>query len=432
MSSRTPSSSPSTSPSASPSYAAVLRTRHAPGTFAAALLGRLSYGMVPLSLLLAVKDTTGSYSAAGAVMALFGAASVLLSPVRAALVDRYGPRRSLPLMAGAYAAMLAVLAQATWQPGAPGVRLGALALAAGVCTPPLGPVMRTVWSGLVPDRALLRRAYSLDAVAEELLLVSGPLLVGLLIEYARPAAGLAIGAGLVLAGSLALAYSPAVRDIGGRPHGPASAPGGLAADGSGGRTQLLRRTAGLRHAVLVTGGVGLCLGGLDLLVVAFAEQRHQGSAVAWVLAALSAGSAVGGLVNGAVAWRVPSRVRLGAFAGALGLALFAAGFSPNVPVLMVMIALAGLFVAPVLTTAYLLADECVAPGSRTQAGAWVNTALNAGISAGTAGAGLLAGRLPLAVCFTVAALPALLGAAVAARRAGTGGPAKPRRPKEQA
>ena len=162
------------SPSHGPSYATVLRTRHACRTFGAALLGRLSYGMVPLALVLAVKDATGSYSVAGAVMALFGATSVFLSPVRAALIDRYGPRRALPPMGAAYALLLSALAYATWQPGASGLRLGALAVTAGACTPPLGPVMRTVWSSLVPDRELLQRAYSLDGVAEELLYVTGP------------------------------------------------------------------------------------------------------------------------------------------------------------------------------------------------------------------------------------------------------------------
>ncbi|NEB76956.1 MFS transporter, partial [Streptomyces sp. SID14478] len=90
-------------------YAAVLRTPYALRTFGAALLGRLSYGTVPLSLMLATKDATGSYAVAGAAMALFGATSVLLSPLRALFVDRYGPRRALPPMALGYAGLLAVV-----------------------------------------------------------------------------------------------------------------------------------------------------------------------------------------------------------------------------------------------------------------------------------------------------------------------------------
>ncbi|MFF1647416.1 MFS transporter [Streptomyces sp. NPDC058240] len=403
--------SPSPVPSRTPSYATVLRTRHAARTFGAALLGRLSYGMVSLSLMLAVNAATGSYSVAGVVMALFGATSVFLSPARAALIDRHGPRRVLPPLAGVYTVLLAALAYATWRPGVSAFLLGALAAAAGACSPPLGPVMRTLWSGLVADRELLRRAYSLDGVAEELLYVSGPLLVGVVVKFASPAAGIAVSAALILAGTLALVSSPAVRGAGVAPSddraaGPDDPPVG----------RRLLGVVGLRHAVLVTAAVGLCLGGLDLLVVAFAEQRHQGAgAVSWVLAALSAGSAVGGLAYGAVSWRASNRARLPLLAAGLGAAVVGAGLSPSVYVLAALATVAGLFVAPALTTAYLIADESVGAGSRTQAGAWVNTAVNAGSSVGAAAVGLLVDRLPPAVCFAVAAVPALLCAAAVAR-----------------
>ncbi|MCW2944386.1 MAG: hypothetical protein JWR24_1103, partial [Actinoallomurus sp.] len=137
------------SPSRIPSYAAVLRTPRACRVFGAALLGRLSYGILPLSLVLALTGATRSY-----------------------------------------------------------------AVAAGVCVPPLGPVMRTLWSELLSDPALLRRGYSLDTVAEELLFVAGPLLAGLVANFATPSAGVALSAGLVLAGTLALVSSAPVQGVG--------------------------------------------------------------------------------------------------------------------------------------------------------------------------------------------------------------------------
>lgn len=85
-----------------PSYAAVLRIPHARRTFAAALAARLSYGMLPLAVMLCVTRATGSYAVAGVVMAVFGAMVVLLSPYRAALVDRGG-------VAGGAAAVVGVL-----------------------------------------------------------------------------------------------------------------------------------------------------------------------------------------------------------------------------------------------------------------------------------------------------------------------------------
>ncbi|MEU4832283.1 MFS transporter [Streptosporangium sp. NPDC023615] len=403
------------SPSRPPSYLAVLRTPQACRAFGAALLGRLSYGTVFLSLMLALTAATGSYAVAGGVMALFGLTSSLLSPLRAGLIDRYGSRRALPPMVVLYALLLTCLAAATWRPGTSGTLLAALAVAAGACTPPLGPVMRALWSDLLPDRRLLQRAYSLDSVAEELLFVTGPLLAGLLTVFATPAAGVALSAVLVLTGTFAFVSSPAVRTAwashtgtpyGGPRTGPASA-----ASASASRWRRMRDTAGLGRPVAVSAAVGLCLGALNLLVVVFAERHHQAAAVAWVEAALAAGSAVGGLAYGAVSWRISGHVRLPVLATALGLTLAATGLSPNLYVLVAMVGVAGLFVAPALTTAYLLADESAAPHNRTRAGAWVNTAFNTGASSGTATIGLLVGGLPLALCFVIAAVPPLLAAA---------------------
>jgi predicted MFS family arabinose efflux permease len=104
-------------------------------------------------------------------------------------------------------------------------------------------------------------------------------------------------------------------------------------------------------------------------------------------------------------------VRLPALVAGPALGLAVAGLSPNVYVLAVVAGAAGLFISPAMATAYLIADESAARGARTRAGAWVNTAINAGSSGGTAAAGLLLGRLPLAVCFAAAALPVLLAAA---------------------
>ncbi|MEU2365215.1 MFS transporter [Streptomyces noursei] len=412
------------SSSMAPSYAAVLRTRYACRTFGAALLGRLSYGMVSLSLVLAVKETTRSYAVAGTVMALFGLTSVLLSPTRAGLIDRHGPRRALLPMAAAYALLLTALAFATAQPGTSGILLGVLAVPAGACTPPLGPVMRTLWSDLVPDRRLLQRAYSLDTVAEELLFVTGPLLVGLLVQVAAPSVGIATSAALVSTGSLALVSSPAVHGWVGRRKAPAGSapPDGVVSDLPPAplRRRLLYGAPGLRQAIAVSAAAGMCLGAFDLLVIAFADAFDEPEAVAWILAALSGGSAIGGLVYGAVPWRASSRLRLAFLAAAMGLTLAVSGLSPHPYVLVVWAALGGLFVAPALTTAYLIADECAGPATRTTAGAWVNTAYNAGSAGATAATGLLVGRLPLPVCFALVAAPAVSSAATALRR--------PRRP----
>jgi predicted MFS family arabinose efflux permease len=125
---------------------------------------------------------------------------------------------------------------------------------------------------------------------------------------------------------------------------------------------------------------------------------------------------VGGLVNGAVRWRAPARVRLCWFALSLGLVVAVAGLAPGLWTLAGVMGLAGAFIAPALTTAYLVVDETAPEGARTQAGAWVNTGVNAGSSAGAMVTGSLIGRVPLGVCFVLAGAVAVLPAAAVCRR----------------
>jgi predicted MFS family arabinose efflux permease len=162
--------------------------------------------------------------------------------------------------------------------------------------------------------------------------------------------------------------------------------------------------------VVVSAGLGACLGALSLIAVAFAGQHHHIASVAWVEAALAVSSAVGGLLYGGFRWQVSLQTRLLFLTLALGLFVILAGQSPDIYVLVAAVGATGLFVAPTLTSVYLIADEAAAPGARAEAGAWVNTAYNVGNSAGVAGIGLLISRLPLAACFAIAAAATLLPA----------------------
>ncbi|MGH3248820.1 MAG: MFS transporter, partial [Trebonia sp.] len=190
-------------------YGAVLRTPHACRAFVFSLVGRLCYGMVGLSLALTLTAGGRDYGLAGLVMALFGAAVVLVSPFRAWLLDRHGPRRALPPMAAAFAAILVAIAMIPARSAGRDVVLAALAVAAGACAPPLGVVMRTLWAALIDDREALQTAYSLDGVVEEVLNVTGPLLVGVIVVVAVPATGLLVSAGLIVAGTALFLRSPA-------------------------------------------------------------------------------------------------------------------------------------------------------------------------------------------------------------------------------
>ena len=134
-------------------YRAVLRTPHACGAFLASLAGRLCYGIVSLSLILTLTAGGRGYGLAGFVMALFGLTVVLASGFRARMIDRFGPRRALPPMAAGFAAVLVAIAVIPVRSGANDAAIAGLAAAAGACAPPLGVVMRSLWSAMIDRKS---------------------------------------------------------------------------------------------------------------------------------------------------------------------------------------------------------------------------------------------------------------------------------------
>lgn len=372
-------------------YRDLLRLPHARRLFAAALVGRLSFATVSLAMLLAVQRSTGSYAAAGTAAGGFGLANVLVAPARARLVDRCGQPVVLPRLAAVYAALLALLAGLTLVGTGVSWALIALAAAGGLCAPPLGAAMRGLWAVLAAEPAMLPRAYSLDAVAEELLFVTGPLLVGAVAALAHPALALMASSVLALAGALAMTRGPLT--IGPRP----------APDSTAQRTDQPLRQPGFRPLLAVLFGVGAVLGCVEVVAPAFAQ--HHGAA-AWtglLLGALSLGSAAGGLLYGRVAWRRPPVVRLLILAAGLSLASAALILARHVVVLAVLLVALGLFLAPTLVTGYLLADELCPASARTEASSWVSTASNAGAAASAALAGVLVDRGTTTVAFAAGA-----------------------------
>ncbi|MEU2631460.1 MFS transporter [Kitasatospora sp. NPDC007106] len=366
-------------------YRAVLSLPHARAPFAAALLARLSYGVLPLPLLLALRDGTGSFAAAGAAAGVFGLLSALLGPARARLVSRRPA--ALMVLTCCYTLLLFALAAGS-AVGLPSWAAVLLAAAAGVFPPPVGPLMRTVWGELTDGEEQRRCALSLDTVAESTIFACGPVLGGLLAAHTTAARALAVCALLALAGFAAFA-----RALRGRP-------AALPEPAAGGTVLGPLRAPGFAPLLAVVCAVAAALAVDELVVVA----AWGAGAAGPLLALFSVGGAVGGLVYGRLAWRAAPgrRLLLLAAAATVCYGLPAVLFAP--PGAALGLFLAGACTDALLVTGYLLVEDLVPAGARTEAGAWVNTAYNLGGALGSAAGGLLADRADPAAAFTAAAV----------------------------
>lgn len=379
-----------------PSYRHVLRLPHALRAFVPALLGRLSLAMVTLALVLAVEAATGSFAVAGAAAGAFGLTNVVASPFRARVVDRWGQRRSLNLLAGIYATGLLALAALTgvhgWLRGS-GTWIVVVAACAGLFAPPLGAAMRVLWGAITSSMALRTRAYTVDAVAEELLFTVGPLVVALVVAVASPSAALVVAATASVVGTLGMTSSSASRALTGQAMTAATASG-----------RPLRQR-GFRPVLVALVGAGIILGVIEIAASAFATNAGARELAGPLMAGFAGGSAIGGLAYGTRDWRSDPSRRLLVLGLGMAIATGTLIVAPTILTIGAILVVVGLFLAPSLVTGYLLADLYTVTEVRTEASSWINTSVNAGaaLAVTTGGAAIDRFGVDAAIAAAVAA-----------------------------
>ncbi|MEC5178409.1 MFS family permease [Cryobacterium sp. MP_M5] len=346
-------------------YLEVVRTAGALRVFVPALVGRLSFAMVTLVLLFAVQQSTDSFAVAGAATGAFGLANVIASPYRARFVDRRGQRFALNSLAIAFAAGLSGIAVLTAQSEPPvGVLVG-LAAVVGLFPPPLGASMRVLWGSITEPGALRTKAYSVDAVCEELLFTTGPLIAAAVVGAASPSVGLFATALVALVGTLGMTSSPLSRGHGAVTTSPRNSSRPL-------------RQSGFVAVLIALLGVGVTLGTVEVVAPAVADSQGSVGLAGILLAAFAAGSAVGGLLYGQRTWRSSLVKRLLISSTLMTVLCALLATLGSVVVLGFGLIAVGFFLAPSLVTGYLLADDITAVEVRTEASSWINTAVNAG------------------------------------------------------
>jgi MFS family permease len=350
-------------------YLDFLRTPYAVRLLGGTLLGRLPNGMAGLVILLFVRAHGGDYTLGGALAAGYVVAMAVGQPVLGRLMDRAGQRRVLIPAAVAAAAGFTLPAVTGLHPLP--VTTGAILLA-GFATPPLEAGLRALWPVVLKDPAQVAVAYGLDAAAQELLFICGPLLV-IAAAVISPEAALLLTALLGVAGTLVVVSSVPSRDWRGRPR---------TADWAG-----PLRSPGLRTMLAALACAATALGVIGVAAVTYAENRHSSTASGLLLAANAGGAFAGGLVYAARRPSGPAHRRLPWLVGGLALGYLPLSLAPALPLMLVLAMVGGVFLAPVLACTFTLVDELAPQGTVTEAFAWVVTAMAGGAALGSAVAG---------------------------------------------
>jgi MFS family permease len=381
-------------------FRSLLRLPGIPRLVVSSLVGRVPASMGPLSVVLLVQSVTGSYAHAGSAAGAFAIATALASPLLGRIIDRVGQTWILVSCGSVFAAAFATLALTAKHGVDMTLVVGCVAVA-GLANPPLAPSMRTLWSARV-DGPTLQTAYALESTMQEVIFITGPLLVALLVTTISPAAAVLVAAGLAFVGTVSFATSPASRAWRGEPR---------AQDWAG-----PLRDHGIRTLVAVMVLLAVAFGLLQVAIAAFAARNGAPGAAGVLLATWTSGSLVGGLFAGGRRWAAPVERRyvglLLLLAGAFALLLL-----PETNLQMgALIVFAGLPIAPWLSCTYLLVDRLTPTGTVTEAFTWVLTGFLSGQSVGASLAGVLIDASGPRMALLAATVSLTLAAVVAVTR----------------
>ena len=363
---------------------------------AIALVTRLPIGTLSLSMLLHVRARTGSFAVAGGAVGAYFFATAITAPILGRIVDRRGPRALLIVTGTLFSIILGLLVLAD-PLDLSGTQMVITAGAAGLFTPPITVLTRTMWRYRFDEEARRTIAYSLDGVLIELAFTVGPMLVALMLSVATPTAAFAMAWCFCVASVPLFLASPALKYWRHEPHAQRHLLGPL----TDGRLFFVYGAT-----FLFTFALGL----LEIGYPGFATSIGLPPFAGVLLAINSAGSAVGGLaygalhVNAAVDRLAPRLLA----AIALPIALHAVTGSPWI--LGALAFAAGVLIAPVFVVFTTLVTTSAPSRYATEAFTWLSTCIVSGVAVGNALGGRLLETYDYTTVFALSSVVALAAA----------------------
>ncbi len=366
-------------------YGSLLKTPGVARIIAAQLTARFPFGMLSLAYLIHIETIHHSYGAAGLVLAATSIGQAISGPLTSRWMGVWGMRRVLTLTMVVCAASIAAIAFLVL----PVAAYMVIGFVGGLSTPPIQPAVRTIYPKMVNSRQLTA-LFSLDASAQEIIWVAGPVITTFVAVQISSSLAIIIAGIFLVVGGTWFILSPEV----GRVRIPRS-----------------KRRLGVvlaKPAVLLSTITGLllvaaCAATEAAVVATFGE---GGAEAGIILAIFAIGSLVGGLSLGHLPvgpWAMARRM----FAVFVGMAL--ALFSMNFWWLALALLIAGVGIAPALAVMFAIVSGTVKFSDTAEAYGWVGTGQLIGAALGSAAAGFLIDGHGASGGYWVAAALALVG-----------------------
>lgn len=329
----------------------------------AQLTARMPFGMISLVILLHIQQLHGTYAAAGLVLAAASIGEAIAGPLTSRWMGIWGMRRVIIVSSALCASGLIILGTVFM----PLALTMVVAFLMGLAAPPISPAVRSIYPKIVPGQKLVA-LYSLDASAQEIIWIFGPVIAVVVSTQISTTAGMFVLVGFMLIGGLWFVLSPEVGRI---------------------RLPRSKRRMGAvltRPTVLISSLISLIFvasfGAVEVGVVAAFEKTSIEPGV--VLGIFSVGSIIGGFFVGrrpVTPWSLT--IRLGIVTAGTALTLINQGAFW----LSVALFIAGIGVAPALAVLYTMISATVKFSETAESFGWLSTGMLVGVALGSASAG---------------------------------------------
>ena len=320
--------------------------------------------MLSIILLLHMSAAYGDFTSAGIILASQSVAQAISGPLMGRLMGRLGMRPVLVVTSVLCAILITVIAFIHL----PLLITAIIAFLVGITTPPITPAVRTIYPKLVPGNQL-SPLFSLDASAQEVIWVLGPVLAVFVSAQYSTTIGLLVAAAFMLGGGIWFVLAPDAGTV---------------------RIPRARRGFGavLGRPSVIIGTVSgfLFVASFAALEAGIVAAFGSGSFTAGlVLAVFAIGSLIGGLLIGHREMR-PWSPLLRVFVVLAGTALCLV--SLNMWWLMLVLFFGGLGTAPMFAAISNIVSATVKFSETAEAFGWVGTGQLVGVALGSAAAGV--------------------------------------------
>lgn len=350
-----------------------------------AFSARAPYAMIPLGTMTAFTITTGSVSTGAYATAAVALSTAIAGPMIGKWADLRGPSQPLSILTPLNAVALGLLFLTALN-GVGGALMILSCIFAGVTSLPIGSFTRSRWITQTTMPRELGAALSYESMADELVFVLGPALVGIAASLAAPAAPL--GLAFLMVATVGLIFAAMNR------------PGELAPDavasrnketGQGGtKPSVVKVLLAVSASIAVMVCIGMYFGATQAATTLRADLVGSPTFAGLVYAMMGVGSAVMAIMTVAIPERISLAQRITIGGAGMTVTMLIVSFLPNLTTTGFFLTACGLFVGPTMVTAFSLTETLAPPGGIGVAMTSMQSAVTIGVSLGAGIAGPVA------------------------------------------